>query len=119
MVKNMAEIKKIKTFFAGEGVKFFFDNDLILSLGFGYGYYGSNFSNIELKKLPISMLREVEASSVEVAIIRETDGKFVTKESGCFKRNETNDVAPYVEIKRLPEIMSCVSSKKKEEVKMW
>ena len=123
----VSKIEKIRTFFAGEGVQFHFDNDLILSLGFGRGHYGTNYANENLKPIKlkvgkrevevVSPLREVEANAVEMAIIREKDGKFVTKQSGCFKPDElSGDVAPYVDIERLPDVMACVSSKSKEMV---
>jgi len=126
----VSKIEKIKTFFAGEGVQFYFDNDLTLSLGFGRGHYGTNYDNksLEPKKVKIlgkevpmvSPFREVEANTVEMAIIREKDGKFVTQQSGCFSPGElSGDVASYVEIERLPDVIACVSSKSKETVKKW
>jgi len=123
----MAKIEKIKTFFAGEGVQFSFDNGLTLSLGFGFGHYGTNYSNQSLKPVKlmvdkreistVSPWREVEADLVEMAIIRKKDNKFVTKQSGCFSPDEVSgDVAQYVGIERLPDVIVCVASKGKETV---
>jgi len=112
-----SKVEKIRTFYAGEGVQLEFDNGLVLSLGFGYGHYGSNYGNEELTIMPIDPARQIEASSVEVAIIRKKDKKFVTKQSGCLK--ESNDVAGYVDIKELPYLIACVSSKSKETVDRW
>jgi len=126
----MSKIEKIKTFFAGEGIQFYFDNGLILSLGFGRGHYGSNYDNENLKPMKIrvnkreievvSPLREVEATTVEMAIIRDRDGKFVTKQSGCFMPKElSDDVAGYVGTERLPDVIACVASKSRETIEKW
>jgi len=118
----MGKIEKLTTFFAGEGIQFDFDNDLILSLGFGYGHYADNRFKEELrpKNLHVSRERRVETRTAEVAIIRKSDGEFITGKTKCVPKKYVEPggyVAGWVPVSEIPNILACVAGKKKSEVK--
>jgi hypothetical protein len=105
MMEETSKMKKITTVFWGEGVSFLYDNGLELFLGLGPLYYGSNYG----KKVDPSQ-DLIEATSVEVAILREKDARLVTEETGCIKnyRDIREGVGVNIPVKDVPEIISCV-----------
>jgi len=99
------KIKKIVTALWGEGVSFHYDNGLQLFLGLGPLYRGSNYGKKVKPSEPF-----IEATSVEVAILREKDARLVTEETGCIKnyRDIREGAGVDIPVEDIPEIISCV-----------
>jgi hypothetical protein len=104
MTEETSKMKKIATVFWGEGVSFLYDNGLDLFLGLGPLYQGSNYNKKVAPSEP-----HIEATSVEVAILREKDNKLITEETGCIKNGDIREgVGVNIPVEDIPEIISCV-----------
>lgn len=110
----MAKIVKVRAIAQGAGIQFCFDNGLVVSIGHGCGYRGTNYHN---NNVPPCKTADIwEAKEVEIAVFHNHFPPFLTSFIEPLKKYSDGEVANFVPVEKIGETLEFVSKLTEDEV---